>query len=57
MGITIVMHLPRQKPLKIMSLPFIYYKLNEYELINSNNLFILGVTGSALLLIICVRAK
>ena len=33
------------------------YKLNEYEFINSNNLFILGVTGSALLLIICVKVR
>ena len=46
-----------RKSLSIMSLPFIQYKLNEYELINSSKHFILVVAGSALLLIICVNAK
>ena len=34
-----------------------YYRLNELELINSNNHLILIVARSALLLIICFKAK
>ena len=43
-----------KKLLNTMSFPFMWYRLNEYELINSNSLFIQAVTGSALLLIIWV---
>ena len=46
-----------RKSLSIMSLPFMYYKLNKYELITSNRHLILVVVGSALPLIICVNAK
>ena len=46
-----------KKSLNIMSLPFIYYRLNEYACNTSNNLLILAVAGSALLLSICTNAK
>ena len=46
-----------KKSLKIISFPLIQYTLNEYELKSSNNLLILVVAGSALLLIMCVKAK
>ena len=39
-----------------MSSPFILYKLSEWELNISNNLFILVEVSSALLLIMCINA-
>ena len=40
-----------------MSLPFIYYKLKEYELKTSSSLSIQFVVGSILLFMMCMMAR
>ena len=46
-----------RKSLGTISFPFMWYRLNEYELFNSNKFFILMVAGSALLLLIWVSGR